>query len=135
MLALSLLWGHIQRRAEYGAAQRADASHIHQLHHTEVNENRLAQLRTGGLLFIEQDIRRLNITMHHAMLMGIVNSTADGVKEMDNVGCRWEVSCVRGCTNILSQSRSVNIVHDHVGQTAIVFRIRRGLEVMNLHNI
>jgi hypothetical protein len=86
-------------------------------------------------MFVQQDIRRLDITMNHAMLMGIVNGTSQSGKQMHNFRSRWKLPSVRGTVNVVGECLSFDILHDHAGDTIACCCWLSSLEVVDLHDI
>src|SRR5258706_4401751 len=73
--------------------------------------------------------------MDHALLMGVVNGEADCREDVNDVGGRWKLSLARCITNIVSECRSFDIIHHHIGCGDVRVRSMDELKVVNLHNI
>jgi hypothetical protein len=73
--------------------------------------------------------------VQHSLLVGIVDSKADGVKKMHNVGTGEKLALMRWAVKIVRQCRSLNIFEDNVGYWAVRLRISGNLEAMYLHDV
>ena len=67
--------------------------------------------------------------------MGIVKSEADCCEDVHNVMGGRELPFVRCVTDIVSERRSFDIIHHHVGCGDVRVRGINELKVVNLHDI
>jgi hypothetical protein len=64
-----------------------------------------------GVAFVNQDIGRFDVTVDHTFLVGIVDSKANGRKEMNNVGGGEKFYLIRGVGNVVGEGRPFYVIH------------------------
>lgn len=66
-------------------------------------------------MFVKQNITGFEVAMNHAFLMGVVDSSTNGCKEMHNVSGRGHFSHGRSVPKVVSEGWPFYIVHHHAG--------------------
>ena len=82
---MNLLGRGIHRRAQPRAGN-GTTGYAYQFSNAEVAENRLTHRIIGCVAFVEQDIGRFDVAMNHVVPVRIVNGSADGCEEIDDIG-------------------------------------------------
>ena len=102
----------------------------------EVCEDRRAYSVPPGKALVKDDVGGFDVAMDHAFLMGIVNGETDRCEDVNDVGGGWKLSLARCVTDIVSERRSFDIIHHHIGCGSV--RVSGGmdeLKVVNLHDV
>src|SRR5690348_6127878 len=73
--------------------------------------------------------------MNHAFFMGVVNGEAYRREDVHDVTCGWKLPFARCVTDVVSERRSLDIIHHHISCGSIWIRGMDELKVVNLHDI
>ena len=106
-----------------------------QFGNAEVCQDRRPYCVPLGKALVKDDVSGFDVTMDHAFLMSIVNGEADRCEDVNDVGGGWKLSLARCVTEIVSECRSFDIVHHHIGCGSVRVRGMDELKVVNLHDI
>lgn len=106
-----------------------------QLGNAEVCEDRRAYSIPPGKALVKDDVGRFDVAMDHAFLMGIVKSEANRCEDIHYVAGGRKLSLARSVTDIISERRSFDIIHHHIGCGDAQVRGMDELKVVNLHDI
>src|SRR5439155_8087551 len=107
----------------------------HQFDNTKVRENGFTHGTAACVAFLKQNVSWLDITMQDAVLMGIINGSANGGEETNDLSGRRKLTNVGGLRYVFSQGLPFNIIHNHVGDRTIRLGSIGSLEVIDLNNI
>src|SRR5258708_8621307 len=87
------------------------------------------------LVFIKQDIRRFDVAMDYAFLVSVIKSDTNGCEELNDIGGRWKLSHARRVTDVLGKGHPLDIIHDYVGKSALLFRRACKVKFIDPHNV
>ncbi len=105
------------------------------LHEARIGEEWFSGLEVGGIVLVEENIIRFNVTMHYALLMSIVNGLPQTSEKIDNVSESWKRACVSGFAQVVSECLSLDIIHDKVGSCLLRLCWTRDFDLMYWYNV